>query len=209
MRNRSENQIRLVLIRHGATEANRKHKYSGKTEESLSTAGIRDLHRKKDANAYPEIDCLFSSPMKRCTETAHIIYPDKATFIIPEWEEIDFGVFEGKNHAELKGNDRYQKWIDSNGTLPFPQGESREGFIERCKRGVERMRKQLAELPAEMKERDITAGLIIHGGTIMALLSSFCGGEYFDYQIANGEAYLCRMEESSGRFQLTILERIT
>ena len=52
---------------------------------------------------------------------------------------MDFGQFEGKNYEELKDNPDYQKWIDSNGTLPFPGGESREQFIRRSMEGFDRM----------------------------------------------------------------------
>ena len=40
--------------------------------------------------------------------------------------------------------------------------------------------------------------LIVHGGTIMSLLSSFYGGEYFDYQVPNGRGYICKLEEVQG-----------
>ena len=56
---------------------------------------------------------------------------------------MDFGVFEGKNYLELQGDKRYQEWIDSNGTLPFPEGESREEFISRCDKGFRRMIEKL------------------------------------------------------------------
>ena len=60
--------------------------------------------------------------------------------VIPEWTEIDFGLFEGKNHRELSGNMAYQEWIDSNGTLPFPEGESREEFIDRSIAGLKSLK---------------------------------------------------------------------
>ncbi len=52
---------------------------------------------------------------------------------------MDFGQFEGKNYEELKDNPDYQKWIDSNGTLPFPGGEPREQFIRRSMEGFDWM----------------------------------------------------------------------
>ena len=39
---------------------------------------------------------------------------------------MNFGSFEGKTYFDLNGNEDYQRWIDSGGTLPFPGGESRE-----------------------------------------------------------------------------------
>ena len=125
MRNRAENQIKLVLIRHGATEANKEHRYLGRTDESLSQEAKEELSA--EANCYPKIDLLFTSPMKRCVETAGILYPDKNLVVVDSFREMDFGDFEGKNYEELNGNPDYQAWIDSGGTIAFPNGESQIG----------------------------------------------------------------------------------
>ena len=208
MWNWSENQIKLVLIRHGATAANNEHRYLGKTEEALSKEGIDELQKAKYAKSYPKIDELFSSPMKRCLETAQILYPDKEARIIPEWEEMDFGAFEGKNYTDLKDDVRYQAWIDSNGTLPFPEGESREEFIKRCEQGFYRMLTCFLKTVDERQNGTKTIGLIVHGGTIMALLSSYYCGEYFDYQVANGKGYICMLEGSCEKLKLCKIEKL-
>ena len=39
---------------------------------------------------------------------------------------MNFGAYEGKNYEDLKNDSYYQKWIDSNGTLPIPEGESQQ-----------------------------------------------------------------------------------
>lgn len=207
MWNWTENQIRLVLIRHGATPANKEHRYLGKTDEPLSEEGIEELQKKKKKNLYPEVTELFSSPMKRCIQTAELIYPAKEPILIPEWTEMDFGDFEGKNYADLQGDKNYQAWIDSNGTLPFPGGESREYFIERCERGFYGMLEQFSE-GACVEQANLTIGAIVHGGTIMALLSRFYGGEYFDYQVANGRGYICTLKGNMKVPQIAKLETL-
>lgn len=195
--------MRIFLIRHGATFANKEHRYLGKTDQSLSPEGIEALKEKKDAGMYQKVDALFSSPMKRCLETAKLLFPYLEPVMIPEWEEIDFGIFEGKNYEELKEDDRYQAWIDSHGTLPFPEGESREQFIRRCEQGFYNMLSKISECDRKHREPSMDIGCILHGGTIMALLSMFYGGDYFDYQVANGLGYRCRLtcKEKVIRFQ--------
>lgn len=208
MRNWAENQVKLVLIRHGATASNKEHRYLGKSDETLCKEGISSLIKAKYAGIYPEVDYLFSSPMKRCLQTARILYSSKEPVIIPEWEEMDFGAFEGKNYTELQGDIRYQAWIDSNGTLPFPEGESREDFIARCERGFHRMLKYLSDLPCNEHRFNITAGMIVHGGTIMSLLSRYRGGEYFDYQVSNGSGYFCTLKGNINNSEITDIEKI-
>lgn len=200
MWNRTENKIGLVLVRHGAVEGNTEHRYIGRTDVALSREGRRQLQREK--GAYPSAQYLFSSPMRRCVETAEILYPAQRIIQIPEWMEIDFGRFEGKNYQELQSDKEYQAWIDSGGTLPFPEGESREGFTVRCGLGFDRLCSFLQEQKCLEKQGCLSVA-VVHGGTIMALLSSFCGGDYFSYQVKNGEGYLCTIESREGKYRIT------
>lgn len=186
MRNRTENQMTIALIRHGTTASNRERRYLGRTDEGLDSEGIRELLHLKEKGYYPEADRLFISPMQRCRETAGIIYPEMKYTELPQWREMDFGEFEGKNYKELSGNPDYQRWIDSGGVLPFPGGESRDEFVKRCADGFALLREMLSE-ETEMPKK---IACVVHGGTIMALLSHYLGGEYFDYRISNGGVYL-------------------
>ncbi len=206
MRNRSENQITLVLIRHGATRANKEHKYAGKTDEALIEEGKKELEEYRKLQYYPDADVLFTSPMKRCMQTAEILYPKLKPVRVKDWEEMDFGAFEGKSYKELQGDKRYQAWIDSHGTLPFPEGESREEFIARCRKGFQYMREKLKQTEAEKEPQ--TIGMIVHGGTIMALLSTYGDGDYFDYQTANGKGYICTVKDFYRKLTITEVKKI-
>lgn len=56
-------------------------------------------------------------------------------------------------------------------------------------------------------EKDkITA--VVHGGTIMALLSALSGGEYFDYQVKCSDGYCCRLRCSDKIISILELEKL-
>ena len=74
--------------------------------------------------------------MLRCQESAGILFPGKKAYPIEEWREMNFGAYEGKNYEDLKNDSYYQKWIDSNGTLPFPEGESQQEYIKTLPKGT-------------------------------------------------------------------------
>lgn len=224
MWNRTEDKIKakITWIRHGMTQANGEHRYLGKTDEPLSEKGIRFLQEKKKKSFFNAPEFLYASPMKRCVQTAEILFRRKPV-LIPEWKEMDFGQFEGKNYEELKDNPDYQKWIDSNGTLPFPGGEPREQFIRRSMEGFDWMmsdiliksekntRIQNGTETQDLKnncETEIPVVAVVHGGTIMAVLSSLTGGEYFDFQVKNGEGYETVLEWIQGRWKITSLTKI-
>ena len=215
-------KVKITWIRHGMTRANEEHRYLGKTDEPLSEKGIRFLQEKKKKSFFNAPEFLYASPMKRCVQTAEILFRRKPV-LIPEWKEMDFGQFEGKNYEELKDNPDYQKWIDSNGTLPFPGGEPREQFIRRSMEGFDRMmsdiliksekntRIQNGTETQDLKnncETEIPVVAVVHGGTIMAVLSSLTGGEYFDFQVKNGEGYETVLEWIQGRWKITSLTKI-
>jgi broad specificity phosphatase PhoE len=175
---------RIFLIRHGATPGNLEGRYIGRTDETLSAAGREDILR----HQYPPVDLVFSSPMRRCRETAALIYPELAGFaepdarhplhIIEEFRETDFGAFEGKNHRELAGNEDYQTWIDSMGELPFPGGESRAEVKSRVVRGFRRMMEDAEQCICDFGEHIIATDkdCCMDGGTAADVI----GEEYCD-----------------------------
>ena len=126
----------IILVRHGKTAGNLEGRYIGsRTDEPLCEEGIHALEEKVREGTYPPVDLVYASPMIRCRQTAKILWPkftDSSQIqYVQNLQECDFGAFENKNYQELSGNAEYQAWIDSNGTLPFPGGESHEAFRKR------------------------------------------------------------------------------
>lgn len=174
----------IHLIRHGKTPGNEEKRYIGVTDEELSAGGIEELRRK----VYPTCEAVFVSPMKRCLQTAEEIYPDAVIFVVSDFRETDFGLFEGKNYKELSGNALYQQWIDSNGTMDFPEGESVQGFKDRVIQAFQVLQPQLQAYEE--------VSFIVHGGTIMTLLECFeKKHSYYDWQCKNGCGYTVEWKE--------------
>ena len=151
--------MKLIFIRHGSTAGNLEGRYIGRTDESLCEEGIRQLRRKLDSGDYPEADVVWCSPMQRCLQTARLIYPAAETLTERDLRECDFGRFENKTYRELSGDGDYQAWIDSGGTLPFPEGEDPERFRERTCRAF-------LKIVLSCREEDRVA-FVVQGGTNM------------------------------------------
>ena len=200
-----EMTITLYIIRHGATKSNKRHAYLGNTNEPLSNEGGEQIFFYNEAGRYPEEKdnlLIFSSPMLRCLQTKDILYPDTRAILLPEWKEIDFGRFEGKNYQDLNGDPDYQRWIDSGGVTAFPGGESRDEFVKRSMAGLE----WCIECMEDYKQK--SAVCIVHGGTIMAIMSSLTGGDYYDYQVKNGQGYEIELSIKNNNVQLEKLTPI-
>ncbi len=177
--------MKVYLIRHSITEGNLKKRYIGRTDEPLCEAGVRLIRERLARRCYPNAEKIYVSPMKRCVETAALIYPGRTFTVAEELRECDFGIFENKNYQELADCPAYQEWVDSGGVLPFPGGESLEAFAGRCCRAF-----GLAVQDC-MEEGLPCVAFVVHGGTIMAIMGKYAvpRGNYYDYQTGNGEGY--------------------
>ena len=90
--------IKIAMIRHGKTYGNTLGRYIGVTDEPLCEEGKKELEQR----TMDTVELLFVSPLKRCLETADVLYPYAKQVKIPEFAECNFGEFENKNYQELK-----------------------------------------------------------------------------------------------------------
>ena len=173
----------IRLIRHGMTEGNRYQRYIGITDEPLCEEGRLVLQKSADI---PQPDLLFVSPMLRCRQTAQILFPNVKQTVLQELAEMNFGIFENRSWKEgLSKSPEYQKWLDSDCEDPIPGGESKQEFTQRCIRGFERA------LQITLAEDGRSAVFVVHGGTIMAILSRFAEQKrgYYEWHTPNGHGF--------------------
>ena len=192
----------MYLIRHGMTPGNQEHRYVGRTDEELTETARTELESRREI--FQHVDRVITSPMKRCIQTAEILFPYQVPEIQPGLEEMDFGTFEYKNYKELSGNPQYQAWIDSNGTLPFPAGEDLQQFKRRCCKNFQTSVEKL------LKVGERCVAFVVHGGTIMAILEAFAEEKknYYDWQVKNGCGYSASLEYENGAVNLKNLQYV-
>lgn len=185
----------IYLIRHGACRGNLEKRYIGRTDEPLCEAGRLELLRGREAGVYGPVKSVYASPMKRCVQTARLLYPVQEAVTAAGLRECDFGLFEGKNYKELSGEALYREWIGSGGLLPFPGGEAPEEFKRRSAAAMLELLESGPLFPA---------AFIVHGGTIMAVMERLCTEKrgYYDWHVPNGEGYACEYVRESGRLRL-------
>lgn len=196
--------MKVYLIRHGSTAGNLEHRYVGSTDEELTEEAMQML--RADRGRYPVPQAVFASPLKRCLQTARILFPEITPQVYEDLKECRFGAFEYKNFEELKDDSDYQRWIDSGGTIPFPGGESREAFIERCTGAF------VEGILEARKSHHNSAAFVVHGGTIMAVLDRYSSPhkDYFSWQVKNGCGFSgdVAFREEDGKLQEIRIENI-
>ncbi len=158
---------RLYLIRHGITSGNLEGKYIGTTDLPLCEEGESAISSLAALEVYPRVQKVYSSPLKRCLQTAEIIYPDRLLKRIDNIAECDFGDYEGKTRQELANDKTYLEWLKGGYEAAPPNGESFGNFTLRCLDGLE-------DIFKDMMANEVTeAAVITHSGVIMNLLSGY------------------------------------
>ncbi|MDE5764763.1 MAG: histidine phosphatase family protein [Ruminococcus sp.] len=158
---------RISLVRHGMTEANEKGMYIGKTDLPLSDKGAAELVAKTDEFDYPKVHKVYTSPLKRCTETADILFPDTEIMTVDGLRELDFGTFDGKTVDELIERPDYKEWLKGGRSSRPPEGESLEEMTARIFSAVH-------GIIMDMMENGLThCAVVTHGGIISNLLTGF------------------------------------
>ena len=157
----------IHFIRHGSIDETLSGKYIGTTDVELSDKGRAELRRLEREYTYPYAKVVFTSPLRRCTETCKILYPELSPLEIADLRECNFGEWEGKTAEELKSDPDFQKWLAGDNTVKPPRGESNDDFIRRICRMFESIVEGL------MKTGTTDCAIVTHGGVIMTLLAVY------------------------------------
>ena len=158
---------RISVLSHGMTEANEKGVYIGSTDLPLSDKGAAALAARADEYDYPRVHRVYSSPLRRCTETAEILFPDTELCTVDDLRELNFGEFENKSIDELAKRRDYNDWLKGGKDARPPKGESLEEMTARTYKAVH-------SVITDMMENGLThCAIITHGGIISNMLSCF------------------------------------
>ncbi|MCD8323417.1 MAG: histidine phosphatase family protein [Clostridiales bacterium] len=173
--------MEILLIRHGKTGGNQEGRYIGRTDEPLLETARESLHLSPYRDFDPDV--IYISPMRRCRETAAILFLNREMIVCDGLRETDFGLFENKNYEELKEEPAYREWLDSGGRSAFPGGEDGAAFRIRCRKAFE-------DCLDDARHKGVRKiAFVVHGGTIMSIMEAYGTpkGDFYRWQVKNGE----------------------
>ena len=157
----------IHLIRHALTQGNIEGRYIGQTDEELCKEGLNQLEVMKRDYNYPLADVVFTSGLKRCVQTAKILFPDKTPIEMRGFEECDFGEFEGHTADELERYEEFSQWLSGGEDARPLNGESNSEFATRV---CDCFAKTVDGM---IKTGTRTAAIVTHGGVMMSILAAF------------------------------------
>ncbi len=166
---------RIYLIRHGMIDTGNEKRYLGITDLPLNQAGIKQAVFLKNYFKNTPIDYVFTSPLKRCLQTADIlcggIHHDFTA--VKEFMEINLGLWENIPMETIKRDfpDAYEERGKNLLTFKPPEGESFGQLAERV----------LPAFDCIAKHYSGNIMIIGHAGVNRTILSKIQGNSIQDF----------------------------
>jgi len=158
--------VRITLVRHGESVANRVQRWQGQGDSPLSDLGREQAAQVGRRLSQVRFDRVIASDLSRARDTAlatgHVFETD------PAFREFDVGAWEGLTREEV--NERFPEEMErlkAGEDIPMGGGESYRTFSARIDRALSRL---LGEL-----EPGAHALIVCHGGVIGTLIAGQLG----------------------------------
>lgn len=168
---------RLILVRHGETEANVAGRMQGRGNDPLTERGqqqVRAVAARLKAEGHP-IEAIYSSSLLRASQTADAIGEELGLTprLRDSLQEMHLGDLDGKDNSTLEA--AMPRTLDES----YPNGESIREFVERT---------MGAFYGIAMAHPGGTVVVVSHGGVISTALSIWSlghGNAWRDFTPAN------------------------
>jgi len=161
---------RILLMRHGETDASAKGRCYGKLDIPLSEEGRLQVERASELIQSLQPNVIISSPRIRASDSAAIVAKSCPVTIETQekFAELDFGDCEGLRYEEVerKNPKFYASWMSNPTDVTFPNGESYVAMSERVINAYQ----QLVETAEHEKIL-----VVAHGGVNRIILAHVLG----------------------------------
>ncbi len=137
-------------------------------------------------------------------ETAAVLFPDACQIVVPDFREMDFGIFEGKSYLDMAYLPDYREWVDGGCLGQIPEGESMAVFSRRTCTAFE------ALVDHEHKAGAEVLAIVAHGGTQMAVMERFVQPhqDYFSWRGSLGGGFVLDAARWRGGRVLTLSDTV-
>ncbi len=173
--------MKLIIVRHGETNANKNNRFYGGMDAPLNEEGIKQAQEAAKLLENYDYDVIVTAPLRRTKSTAEIININGKEIVLD-------GIFvERKSSCSLAGKpldsiDYKLFWnYDANSNCGYDDMEKMQDFVNRIKEGIDKIKE---------KYKDKKVLLVSSRGTYRALyvLKNGVpnGGDLSSIDFANG-----------------------
>ncbi len=192
---------RLVLVRHGETDWNRRGIAQGQADVPLNATGREQARAVAERLADRGLDALYSSDLARAHETAAVIAAacDLEHRTEPDLREIDVGEWSGLTPAQIR--EGYPDVMDALARGEDPPRGGGETLAELRERAVRAARRIAARHAGE------SVTFVAHGGILKVLVGHLMrmGNEHMVRLSLRGNTGVSLFERQDGYLRLILL----
>jgi broad specificity phosphatase PhoE len=194
--------MRLILVRHGETDANKASLALGRDDVELNETGRWQAQRVADALQRQPIAAVYSSPLRRTLDTARAIAERHrlAVQVDDGLIEMDIGEMEGLTYQQVR--ERYpqflQLWLGGRAAYePMPGGERLLDVQERAWQALERICGSWGQE---------TVVVVTHNFVLLSILCRVMGLELADFRrLRYNVAAVSALQVQDGRMTVLTL----
>lgn len=161
------------LLRHGETEYHAQQRLLGRLDIGLNERGREQARKVVDFFRGLRLDAIYSSPLKRCLETAEPVARERGLTIqvLEGLMEVDMGDWDGRTFEELfrEEGELVGKWMRNPSSVAIPGGEDFGTVRDRVMSAV---REIVSRHPGDQRVL-----VVSHGGPIRGILCEALGME--------------------------------
>lgn len=167
---------RIYLLRHAETTWNNERRYQGTLNSPLSELGWDQSILTRDALRDAPLRAVYSSPLARAQETAHVIAEPHGLPVtsVTDLSEIRVGEWEGLTTSEIEARyaDAVHQWYTTPHLARIPGGET-----------IEEMRARAVAAFEEIlsRHKDQTVAVVAHGGVNKSIILTALGAPLASY----------------------------
>lgn len=197
----------IFLVRHGQTDHNKNKIFQGWTDVSLNQKGKEQAKKLRDYFRHKKIDAVFTSDLKRATQTAKEISeelqlkPKKRTNL----REQHLGKIEGESWENLnqKPNNMWEKILRAWNDEKYSDWKGHGG------ESVDEMYKRVKDLFQELHEKypEKTVVLVTHGGVMQRIFELFKLKTYKEYISFKNTSITVLEKDDNGGYQVIKLNK--
>jgi broad specificity phosphatase PhoE len=163
----------LILVRHGETDWNRENRFQGHADPPLNDLGRRQSAELAETLARERVDRVYTSPLRRASETAGILGGRLGLEAEPveELREIDVGAWSGLTRDDIAERfpEAWARWQD--GDHEYDGGET---YAELGGRVIPALFDLAAKHPGEV------VVVVTHGGPSRVAQAHAAGVDYLE-----------------------------
>ena len=186
--------MRIILVRHGQTDANKEGRFQGASDAPLNRLGLCQAQALGRRLSSEQIVAVYSSPQTRAMQTATPIAESRSLPIqtVEGLRELDIGELDGLQGPDLR--ERYphilEQWRINVGALTMPGGESIVGLQERTWNAILHIRD---------RHWEGTVAAVSHNFAIQSILLKALGMDLHNFQrIRQDLAAITELDFSNG-----------